>query len=236
MCDPSCVAPAFCHGVTSPTCETTTYTYTPSIQCADFLAYDSSLTTLELAEQACSANENCTAITDLYCNGLYDATDYFALCSGPDRVADAYTCIWEVPTAVPSPPAPPPSCGSEGACPPGSFCHGTVLPTCEKTDYTWTNQMQCSSFIEPYDTSLTTLELAEAACSQNESCTAISDLYCNGMYDASDFYVLCEGPTYVADSYTCIWTAPAPDLGIDCVQCDFVTADRRLLFGSLPCC
>lgn len=66
-----CTAPAFCHGTVNPACETITYTQSLSTQCGAFLAYDTSLTTLALAEQACAANPSCSGVSDL-CKGFAD--------------------------------------------------------------------------------------------------------------------------------------------------------------------
>ena len=63
-CGPSnCPAPSFCHGTVNNQCETITYTYRASTQCGAFLPYDTTLVTLALAEQACSANPSCSAVS-----------------------------------------------------------------------------------------------------------------------------------------------------------------------------
>jgi hypothetical protein len=76
-------------------CEATSYTKTPMSQCANFLAHDTSLITLALAEAACEAAPNCAGISDLYCNGMFPgAVDHYALCDDTGLVDDALTCVY----------------------------------------------------------------------------------------------------------------------------------------------
>ena len=60
-----CAAPAFCHGTFNASCETITYTQLPNTECGAFRPADTSLTTLSLAESACSADHACSGVRDL---------------------------------------------------------------------------------------------------------------------------------------------------------------------------
>ena len=70
------------------------------MQCAEFLPHDTSLTTLALAEQACSTNPNCTAVSDLYCNGMFNDADHYALCRGGNHVSSTLACLWSKPAGL----------------------------------------------------------------------------------------------------------------------------------------
>lgn len=228
MCTPACVAPTFCLGGTgsvAAVCETTSYTFIESFQCQSFInngeggmGFNTSLNSLALAEQACSMIAECTGVSDYSCNGIYNAADHYVLCAGRNHVQNAVACIYERPPPPPlppppaSPPLPPPTACTAGSCTAPYFCHGLAgpNPTCEYTNYTYMANYQCATFIQPYDTSLVTLELAEQACSVDPACTAVSDLYCNGIYNSGDHYALCSGGGHQASSIACIWEKPLP--------------------------
>ena len=67
-------------------CESIAWARTEGRQCASFLPADPALNTLALAEAACSANPQCGGVTDMYCNGMFSASDYFGLCDGWETV------------------------------------------------------------------------------------------------------------------------------------------------------
>ena len=67
-------------------CESISWARTDGRQCATFLPGDPALNTLALAEAACTANPSCGGVTDLYCNGMFSASDYFGLCDGWETV------------------------------------------------------------------------------------------------------------------------------------------------------
>ena len=95
-----CTAPAFCHGTFNPTCETISYSQMTSMQCSSFVTLNASLTTLALAEQACSSSPDCSAVSDLYCNGMFNSADYYVLCTGGGHVTSSSACVWEKPAGV----------------------------------------------------------------------------------------------------------------------------------------
>ena len=107
-----------CH---ASVCEAMTWAMTPLSQCAGFLAFDTSLVTLELAEAACAADAACGGVSDLYCNGMFPgAVDHYALCDGTALITDPLTCVFENPSAAP-----------HGVpCALGEDCGGQVFNSC----------------------------------------------------------------------------------------------------------
>ena len=218
MCEPPCIAPAFCHGTTNPTCETIAYTFQHNTQCADFITpHDFSLRTLAAAEEACAQDSACTGVSDLYCNGMVHDNDYYVLCNGYGRVDNDFACVWNDFSGS--------SCG-DTVCEEPSICHGDESLSnlaCETISYTQYEAVQCESFLED-DPSLTTLAAAEEACAANDACGGVSDLYCNGMHPdfPDDHYALCDGAAVVDHASTCLFMkealppSPPADGGFSC--------------------
>jgi hypothetical protein len=161
---------------------------------------------------------------------LSSAEDVMLTIAAPEIVTLAIPPLTPEPAPAPAPepvePAPEPApeplsltdctgvedgtaCDDENPLTDVSICHAQV---CETITYTRSDLSQCAAFILPLDTSLVTLELAEAACAANPDCGGVSDLYCNGMYPgAVDHYALCLGSDTVYDVSTCVFLAPEPE-------------------------
>ena len=149
----SCAPPAFCHGTTtgSVTCEDLDWVLLENTQCNSFLPHNANLTTLDLAEAACGADDECGGVSDLYCNGMHATIpDHYALCDLSGTYDYQWACTFIKPTATPpappmpppspspsppspsppglpaspSPPPPPAPCGPD-TCGAPAFCHGT---------------------------------------------------------------------------------------------------------------
>jgi hypothetical protein len=214
-------------------CEAMTWERTDLSQCASFLPMDTSLVTLELAEAACAADPACGGVSDLFCNGMFPGVvDHYALCDGATLVADASTCVFQAAGSG----LPPPDacfgapngvlCDDGNADTPVDICHAGV---CEATSFPRTDLSQCATFL-PMDTSLVTLELAEAACVSNPECGGVSDLFCNGMFPGVvDHYALCSGTELVADTSTCVYTMPPAE-----PQSAFCTANAEEHYLHMP--
>ena len=131
---------------------------------------------------------------------------------------------------------------SSATCTLPSFCHGTPNSVCETSTYTWTANTQCATF-RPHNTALTTLAAAQNACNMDPLCGGVHDLYCNGMFSATDHYALCEGTATVPDTTTftchCMHAAPGqrPPSGKPArsrrhlAACLLLTRDRSALRG-----
>jgi hypothetical protein len=66
-------------------------------QCASFLPHDPALRTLATAEAKCRKTAGCSAVSDLYCNGIHATlADHYALCRGHRfRTSPDGTCVFK---------------------------------------------------------------------------------------------------------------------------------------------